>query len=111
MKQEGCLLDRVDMNETYGTVNPTNLSSREVHTAFDDYNAHHPPANYWTIRILLSIPAVRDLTLSQLMLSFVAGGFDVLFVLFCYLPIQTGGLGYSVCALHFCSFLKTSKHN
>jgi len=97
MKQEGCLLDRVDMNETYGTVNRTSLSSREVHTdlAFDDYNAHHPPANYWTIRILLSIPAVRDLTLSQLMLSFVAGGFDVLFVLFCYLPIQSGGLGYS----------------
>ena len=45
---------------------------------------------------LLAIPVVRALAISSLALSFLSGAFDVVFVLFCYSPVTTGGLGYSV---------------
>jgi len=45
---------------------------------------------------LLAIPTVRALTASGFALSFLAGAFDVVFVLFCYSPISTGGLGFPV---------------
>lgn len=49
---------------------------------------------------LLAIPVVRALAISSLALSFLSSSFDVVFVLFCYSPITTGGLGYSVGVLH-----------
>lgn len=50
---------------------------------------------------LLSIPRIRALCASGCVLSFIATAFDVVFVLFCYSPIQTGGLGFSVSLLPF----------
>ncbi|KAJ7349215.1 major facilitator superfamily domain-containing protein, partial [Mycena albidolilacea] len=45
---------------------------------------------------LLSIPMIRALTLSGFLLSFVGTAFDVVLVLFCYTPIERGGLSFSV---------------
>ena len=45
---------------------------------------------------LLSIPAIRALTFSGFALSFLTIAFDVVFALFCYTPIDAGGLGLEV---------------
>ncbi|KAF8551949.1 MFS general substrate transporter [Imleria badia] len=42
---------------------------------------------------LLSIPAIRALTISGFALSFLSLAFDVVFTLFCYTPVGAGGLG------------------
>ncbi|KAN0074592.1 Major facilitator superfamily domain containing protein [Tylopilus felleus] len=42
---------------------------------------------------LLSIPAIRALTISGFVLSFLILAFDVVFTLFCYTPVNAGGLG------------------
>lgn len=44
---------------------------------------------------LLSIPIVSALALSGFMLSYLGTSFDVVFVLFCYSPIESGGLTFS----------------
>ncbi|KAG1749005.1 major facilitator superfamily domain-containing protein [Suillus paluster] len=44
---------------------------------------------------LLSIPIISALALSGFMLSFLGVSFDVVFVLFCYSPIESGGLAFS----------------
>ncbi|KIJ44207.1 hypothetical protein M422DRAFT_67512 [Sphaerobolus stellatus SS14] len=88
---------RVDLTKAYGTVNRTNPTSQEAQREADidmpEMQATCPCD--WNMPLLLKIPAVRDLAISSLALSFLSGGFDVIFVLFCYLPISTGGLGYS----------------
>lgn len=45
---------------------------------------------------LLRIPIMRALCLSGCALSFVGSAFDVVFVLFCYSPVKSGGLSFSV---------------
>lgn len=45
---------------------------------------------------LLSIPAIRALTISGFALSFLSLAFDVVFTLFCYTPVDAGGLGLEV---------------
>jgi hypothetical protein len=47
--------------------------------------------------MLMSVPIIRALSLSGAGLSFTYTAFDVLFVLFCYSPIESGGLALSVC--------------
>ncbi|KAJ7464027.1 major facilitator superfamily domain-containing protein [Mycena latifolia] len=44
---------------------------------------------------LLAIPNVRAISASSTALAFLDVGFSVVFVLFCYTPIKTGGLGFS----------------
>lgn len=44
---------------------------------------------------LLSIPIISALALSGFMLSYLGTSFDVVFVLFCYSPIESGGLAFS----------------
>jgi hypothetical protein len=46
--------------------------------------------------MLISVPNIRALSLSGAGLSFTYTAFDVLFVLFCYSPIESGGLALSV---------------
>ncbi|KAF7295325.1 MFS domain-containing protein [Mycena indigotica] len=48
------------------------------------------------VRNLLANPKMRAVTASSFMLAFVGAAFDVVFVLFCYTPIQQGGLSFSV---------------
>ncbi|KAF9458660.1 major facilitator superfamily domain-containing protein [Collybia nuda] len=48
-----------------------------------------------SISELLSIPVIRALSTSGCALCFIATAFDVVFVLFCYSPIEAGGLAFS----------------
>ncbi|KAG5645916.1 hypothetical protein DXG03_005063 [Asterophora parasitica] len=48
-----------------------------------------------SIATLLSIPTIRALSTSGFALCFIATAFDVVFVLFCYSPVETGGLAFS----------------
>lgn len=48
------------------------------------------------VRDLLAIPVLRSLSISGASLCFTATAFDSVFVLFCYTPIQDGGLDFSV---------------
>ncbi|KAL6309000.1 MFS general substrate transporter [Sparassis latifolia] len=48
-----------------------------------------------SLKFLLSIPVIRALCLSGFALTFLNTGFDVTFVLFCYSPIQRGGLAFT----------------
>ena len=54
---------------------------------------------------LLQQPLMRSLCASGCALSFVGTAFDVVFVLFCYSPIETGGLSFSVSLRVFWTFL------
>ena len=45
---------------------------------------------------LLRNPVIRALCVSGTALCFTATAFDAVFVLFCYTPIQLGGLDFSV---------------
>ena len=49
-----------------------------------------------TASSLLRLPVLRALCISGCALSFVGSAFDVVFVLFCYSPIKSGGLAFSV---------------
>ena len=97
---EGPSPDRIDTSKAYGTVNRTNAHQ----VAFENDIAHGPADNANSdigMFTLLAIPVVRALAISSLALSFLSGAFDVVFVLFCYSPISTGGLGFSVCVQFF----------
>jgi len=52
----------------------------------------------YTFRMLVSVPTIRALSFSGAGLSFTYTAFDVLFVLFCYSPLESGGLALSVCS-------------
>jgi len=43
---------------------------------------------------LLSIPIIRALSISGFALSFINAAFDTIFVLFCYTPIELGGIAF-----------------
>lgn len=49
-----------------------------------------------SMRDLFSIPIIGALCLSGCALCFVATAFDVVFVLFCFTPIDSGGLSFDV---------------
>ena len=93
---EGPSPDRIDTTKAYGTVNRTNAHQ----IVFENQTAPHDPTSNANLDVgmstLLAIPVVRALAISSLALSFLSGAFDVVFVLFCYSPINTGGLGFSV---------------
>ncbi|KAJ7043197.1 major facilitator superfamily domain-containing protein [Mycena alexandri] len=53
--------------------------------------ASRPP----TFVELLAIPVIRALTLSGFALNFISTAFDVVFVLFCYTAVESGGLAFT----------------
>ncbi|EIM90192.1 MFS general substrate transporter [Stereum hirsutum FP-91666 SS1] len=61
-------------------------------TTTADCSKAEPPC----VRTLLSIPTIRVMSTSGLFLAFASTAFDVTFVLFCYTPIQLGGLAFTV---------------
>lgn len=60
-----------------------------------------------TARELLSIPIIRSLCLSGFALETNGTSFVVLFVLFCYTPIQQGGLAFPVSYISMTISLQT----
>ncbi|KAF8590442.1 MFS general substrate transporter [Ramaria rubella] len=89
--------ERIDTTKAYGTVNRTNAHQITPKPEFattgmqTDMHTESDTSMFG----LLAIPVVRALAISSFALSFLSGGFDVLFVLFCYSSISAGGLGYS----------------
>ncbi|TFY82285.1 hypothetical protein EWM64_g1724 [Hericium alpestre] len=55
-----------------------------------------------TFTSLLSIPIIRALSVSGGALAFISTAFDVVFVLFCYSPIETGGLAFTASQIGLC---------
>ncbi|KAG2752160.1 MFS general substrate transporter [Suillus brevipes Sb2] len=53
------------------------------------------PEKPLSVSNLLSIPIISALALSGFMLSYLGTSFDVVFVLFCYSSIESGGLSFS----------------
>ncbi|KAG6832687.1 hypothetical protein H0H92_012259 [Tricholoma furcatifolium] len=62
-------------------------------TGIQDATSSAPPSI--SVAGLLSNPVIRALSTSGFALCFIATAFDVVFVLFCYSPIETGGLAFS----------------
>ncbi|KAJ7146081.1 major facilitator superfamily domain-containing protein [Mycena epipterygia] len=54
-----------------------------------------------SIRELLVIPNIRTLAFSSFALSFLSTAYAVVFVLFCYTPIERGGLAFSVAEIGY----------
>ncbi|EMD38498.1 hypothetical protein CERSUDRAFT_113677 [Gelatoporia subvermispora B] len=48
-----------------------------------------------SVKSLISIPVVRALCISGFGLAFIATGFDVTFVLYCFSPVNGGGLAFT----------------
>ncbi|KAF8509541.1 MFS general substrate transporter [Gautieria morchelliformis] len=92
---EGPSPDRIDTTKAYGTVNRTHAHQVAFENTSDSHGFSSSTDAEVGVCTLLAIPVVRALAISSLALSFVSGTFDVVFVLFCYSPITTGGLGYS----------------
>ncbi|KNZ75358.1 putative peptide/nitrate transporter [Termitomyces sp. J132] len=72
----------------------------ESYGATDTQDAAHSAPPPTSVVGLLSNPVIRALSTSGFALCFIATAFDVVFVLFCYSPIQNGGLSFSVRPLH-----------
>jgi hypothetical protein len=92
--------DRIDATKAYGTVNRTNAHQVAFENDMNPQDLTNTADSDVGMFSLLAIPVVRALAISSFALSFLSGAFDVIFVLFCYLPITTGGLGYSVGVYH-----------
>jgi len=56
----------------------------------------HTTIQELSMRQLFAIPIIGALCLSGCALCFVATAFDAVFVLFCYTPIELGGLSFNV---------------
>lgn len=81
------------------------LPSKRENTRAD---THAPPVSrldtdtssegdeFTSVGALLSVPAIRALTISGFALSFLSLAFDVVFTLSCYTPVDSGGLGLEV---------------
>jgi hypothetical protein len=48
------------------------------------------------IKQLLSSPIIQAICASACVLSFISTAFEIVFVLFCYSPVENGGMGFSV---------------
>ncbi|KAG9308880.1 major facilitator superfamily domain-containing protein [Chiua virens] len=84
----------------YCIIEETLPSKRKDATSAVSGNEQRSPSNGGSAgpgltdaKALLAIPALRALILSGLALSFLASAFDVVFTLFCYTPVDAGGLG------------------
>ncbi|OBZ75636.1 hypothetical protein A0H81_04450 [Grifola frondosa] len=89
----GCMCGYFFLEETL----PSKRRQSQEHIQMSDHvgGAFEKPAQPASIKYLFSIPVVRALCLSGGALSFITTGFDVTFVLFCYSPIENGGLAFT----------------
>jgi len=74
----------------------TSSSSLTLYGTMDSREDLPELSESFTMRSLLSRPGIRALCGSGFALSFVVGGFDVIFVLYCYSAIKDGGLALPV---------------
>ncbi|TFK76596.1 major facilitator superfamily multidrug-resistance, DHA1 sub-family [Pluteus cervinus] len=69
--------------------------------AVADSHGTPAPCSSPSMRELMAVPFIRALCVSSCSLSFVTTAFDVVFVLFCYSPIEQGGLAMSSTAIGY----------
>ena len=65
-------------------------------TSYGSVAAAAPAEAPLSARQLINVPALRSLIISGFALSFISFGYDTLFLLFAYTPVQVGGLGFNV---------------
>ena len=82
---------------------PFKTYREQGHDAIHSVSSPSETGTTYSVRQLLAIPIVHALCVSAFALSFLSAAFDVLFVLFCYSPILSGGLAFSVCYYSLCS--------
>ncbi|KAI0361978.1 MFS general substrate transporter [Trametes cingulata] len=89
----GCTYGYFYLSETH----PNLQRGRKENIPMSEYRdgSFEKPSEPASVRHLLTIPVVRALCLSGAGLSFIATGFDVTFVLFCYTSLQQGGLAFN----------------
>ncbi|KAL0578152.1 hypothetical protein V5O48_003857 [Marasmius crinis-equi] len=93
----GVILAQVCLEETLPSKRPPSI--HKVDTSEGGQADSSPGA--LGVKDLFSISSIRALSLSSFALSFNATAFDVLFVVFCYSPIRSGGLGFSASQIGF----------
>lgn len=93
----GVILGYVLLEETL----PSKRRGLSSHGSIQE--VYQPPRSApFTLKKLVSVPIIRAISLSGAGLSFTYTAFDVLFVLFCYSPIESGGLALSPTDIGFC---------
>ncbi|KAI0079970.1 MFS general substrate transporter [Panus rudis PR-1116 ss-1] len=91
----GTILGFFFLEETLPSKRRDRPSSQACHPSISE---KPQPAS---IKYLLSIPVIRALCLSGCFLSFINTAFDVIFVLFCYSPIESGGLAFTAAEIGY----------
>ncbi|KAH7909720.1 major facilitator superfamily domain-containing protein [Hygrophoropsis aurantiaca] len=95
----GVLLGYIFLEETLPSKrkqkNEKDAILRSYGTTGTDVPSSPPLEKPLSVGDLLSKPIISALASSGFALSFIATSFDVVFVLFCYSPIQAGGLAFS----------------
>ncbi|KAF9458664.1 major facilitator superfamily multidrug-resistance, DHA1 sub-family [Collybia nuda] len=76
----------------------TTATTPTTTTAYNGVSQRKPDGVYQPQNSLelFSVPIIRAICLSGCALSFISTSFDVVFVLFCFSPIDLGGLGFSI---------------
>lgn len=84
---------------TQPVLSPTTVAAAEQGSPQPPHphpHPHHPNVQPISLGGLLQHAVLRRLALSGALLCFTATAFDALFVLFCYTPVQLGGLSFTV---------------
>ncbi|KAL1947733.1 hypothetical protein VTO73DRAFT_13457 [Trametes versicolor] len=89
----GCIYGYFYLGETHPNLQRDRKEDIQMSERRD--GSFEKPSEPASVSHLLSIPVVRALCLSGAALSFIATGFDVTFVLFCYTSLQQGGLAFN----------------
>lgn len=89
--QRDCIGTRSPVIQDYGATNNEEVASPDPVSG-----------ERYCVKQLLAMPIIRTICMSAYMLSFISTAFEVIFVLFCYSPIEQGGLGFSVCLFLVC---------
>lgn len=82
--------------ETRPTIIAHNARVHRSSATFLMVHDSHTTIQELSMRQLFAIPIIGALCLSGCALCFVATAFDAVFVLFCYTPIELGGLSFNV---------------
>ncbi|KAH9901278.1 MFS general substrate transporter [Cubamyces lactineus] len=89
----GCTYGYFYLGETHPNLQPRKKENIPMSECRD--GSFEKPSEPASVQQLLKIPVVRALCLSGAGLSFIATGFDVTFVLFCYTSLPQGGLAFN----------------
>ncbi|KAI0664917.1 MFS general substrate transporter [Cubamyces menziesii] len=89
----GCTYGYFYLGETHPNLQPRRKENIPMSERRD--GSFEKPSGPASVQQLLKIPVVRALCLSGAGLSFIATGFDVTFVLFCYTSLPQGGLAFN----------------